>query len=162
MCGPPIFYYQFFLQLQDSYCPYSYHNISDSWRKVGSAQGELCDSGNGIASIKGTEASKLMDGNNWFRFIEPAGTKLSTIDIGPSACTTSMSGWMDGPEPTSFGQSINNRVCFSWWKDGKRDKCKYEIDTKVALCRENGNDPFYIYQLKNLPWCRSLYCAISG
>ena len=142
--------------MQDSYCPYSYHNISDSWRKVGSAPGRLCDSG------PATEASKLMDGNNWFRFVEPAGTKLSTIDIGPSACKTQMSLWMDGPDPTSFGQSIKNRVCFSWWNNGNRDKCKYEIDTKVALCRENGNDPFYIYQLKNLRWCHSLYCAISG
>ena len=143
----------FILYSQDSYCPYSYHNISDSWRKVGSARGRLCDNG------PATEASKLMDGNNWFRFVEPAGTKLSTIDIGPEACKTQASGWMNGSDPTSFGQIINNRVCFSWYSGGE---CSNKIDVKVALCRENGNDPFYIYQLKNIPWCNYLYCAISG
>ena len=97
-----------------------------------------------------------MDGNRWFRFIEPAGTKLSNIDIGDSACSTAASGWMDGSDPTVIGEILNQRVCFSW-----NGACLWSSNVKASLCEDNDGQ-FYIYQLKKSEVCNLAYCAESG
>ena len=96
-----------------------------------------------------------MDGKKWFRFIEPAGTKLSNIDIGRYACSTSASGWMDGSDPTNVGEILDRKVCFSWY-----GSCTWSTDIKVSLCQDN-DEQYYIYQLNPTPTCNLAYCAKS-
>ena len=99
------------------------------------------------------------NGNNWVRFVEPAGVKLSNTDIGTRACGTYGSGWMRGSDPTIVGQTLDRTACFSY--DG--NPCHGGgVNIKVSLCSDNNNEQFFIYQLKKPPYCNLGYCAKSN
>ena len=120
--------------------------LSDSWRKVGSG-GTHCDAGN-----------SNFNGNNWFRFVEPAGVKLSNTAIGGRACGTTISGWMSGSDPTIVGEILDRTACFHH----VGFSCLWKVNLKVSLCSDNNNENFLIYQLENPPGCNAGYCAISN
>ena len=120
--------------------------ISDSWRKIGYGgwRGN-CDS-----------STHNFNGNNWFRFKEPAGIKLSNTDIGREACGTQASGFINGSDPTIVGQTLDRTACFSY-----SNPCHWSVNIKVSLCSDN-NEQFLIYQLGYPPDCDSAYCAESN
>ena len=123
-------------------CPFAYQNITDSWRKIGSSGGTHCDR---------YDFGRGFDGNKWFRFVEPAGTKLSNTDNGFRACQSDYSGWMNGADPTIIGQALTRTACWH--------ACRWRVNIKVALCRGHKGEPFYVYQLKHSPTCNLAYCA---
>ena len=128
-------------------CTIQYQNITDSWRKItGSSGGSSnCDK----------DDSKF-DGNNWFRFVEPAGKKLSTSALSKYSCGTDAVGWMDGAHPTRVGQIVSRKMCFSW-----DSQCQWSsTNTKVAACRGYGGQLFYLYQLKEPSNSCLAYCAV--
>ena len=102
-----------------------------------------------------------MDGNTWFRFLEPAGTKLSNtpLDDWPlnRTCGTCTYGRLDGSDPTIVGQIVDRKVCFDKYAD-----CWESVNIKVSLCKDNNNEEFLVYQLKTYPrncCCDWAYCA---
>ena len=121
--------------------------LSDSWRKLGSG-GTHRDNNN-----------SNFNGNNWFRFVEPAGVKLSNTAIGVRACGTYASGYMDGSDPTVVGQILDRTACF----DIGGGACYYSANIKVSLCSDNNNEQFLIYQLRKPPTTSTFaYCAKSN
>ena len=109
----------------------------------------------------------LMDGNNWFRFVEPAGTKLPDLDPpkksfkGEQICDTYAAAWIDGPHPNTTDTIVERKVCFSWF----RQKCMGDsLSIHVGKCNSNDGNDYYIYQLKQ-PSPNSgdsAYCALSS
>ena len=137
------------LAITTGHC-YGYRTLNDSWRKKGARGSLYCDNN-----------KNEMDGTNWFRFLEPAGTKLISNDLGSGGyyCDTHISAWLDGADPTIVGQTVDRRVCFSW----NGNSSMYSKNIKVSLCKDNNNGQFLIYQLKKCPaGCSWAYCAESN
>ena len=141
------YYNWLFLRIILGNC-FSYTTISDSWRKIGRRAREYhCDRENNI-----------FNGNNWVRFKEPAGVKLSNTDIGEIACGTHASGYMRGSDPTIVGQTLDRTACFSL----NGNPCYGgSVNIKVSLCSDN-NEQFLIYQLGYPQYCDFAYCAESN
>ena len=128
-------------------CPYQYKNITDSWRKIvgRSVIGANCDKENSD-----------FDGTTWFRFVEPAGTTLSTLNPQQLSCGTDGIAWMKGRHPIMFGKVVQRTICFSW----SGNKCAWSLpNTNVVACKWYNDSEFYLYQLKKPPICALAYCA---
>ena len=83
---------------------------------------------------------------------------MRTTDPSKYSCGTSAVGWMDGAHPTSVGEIVSRKICFSSKRSGK---CEWSnANTKVAGCRGSDGQLFYLYQLKKAPVCELAYCAI--
>lgn len=123
--------------------------MSEEWRKIKSNPTEVQRkySDNGIQSI--------IDGIRWFRFVPPAGNKLSNKDIGGSACDTNGSGWINGSDPTVVGQVVSREVCVSL---GSKPCWQSPGAIKIGRCQDNRNE-FLVYQLKTLQCSPCAYCV---
>ena len=99
-----------------------------------------------------------MNGINWFRFVEPAGTKLDNSDIGTYACKTHAGAWVNGADPTVIGEIVDRTACFRWTSSN----CQWSKPIKISLCVENNNEQFYVYQLNAPTGCSLAYCAKSS
>ena len=136
----------FFLHITLGHC-FNYKTVTESWRKLGAGYSGQSDSYN-----------NNFNGNDWFRFVEPAGVKLSNVDIGQNACGTHRSGWLRGSDPTIVGQTLDRTVCFSHGPY----PCQTDVNIKVSLCSDNNNEKFLIYQLRKPSVSGSGYCAKSN
>merc|ERR1712038_1030022 len=101
---------------------FNYITLSENWRKLGSTNYGNYDTNN-----------NNFNGNNWFRFVEPAGVKLSNINICTNACGTHRSGWLRGSDPTVVGQILDRTACFSH----NSYPCQSALNIKDSLCSEN-------------------------
>ena len=142
-----------------AYCK-AYTNLSDAWRKVRYGNGDQsahCDN------------SGVFDGTKWFRFVEPAGTKLPprpaqqfwkrTDTTNNLICGTESAAWIDGVHPSFSDGIVSRRICFAWrgtevfgnrrWKWMYGGECNWNTKIKVAKCPGAGED-FYVYQLKTV------------
>jgi hypothetical protein len=125
-------------------CTNDYKNITDSWRKITGSR-------NGV-----NNKVSMFDGNNWFRFKDTQGKKLSTSDPSSHSCGTNVVGWMNGVHPTKLGQIVLRRICFSW-----STPCEWSIPSiKVSACRDMEGELFYPCQLKKPTACNFAYFAI--
>ena len=128
---------------------FNYRNLTDSWRKIGYGGSHHSD--------------KYYYWNGWYRFVEPAGTKLANKDIGYEACASrSASGWLDGPDPTEVGKTIQERVCFSGYGKYMTNtlrSCAHVAWIHVTLCEDSKDEKFLVYQLKEPPEYSLAYCA---
>ena len=107
-----------------------------------------------------------MNGDNWFRFVEPAGSKLPEMSPpkkpfkeGIKICGTYAVAWIDGSHPNELNTIVQRTICFSWFKN----KCMgTNLDVHIGKCSENNGNAFYIYQLKrpNPDSGHSAYCAL--
>ena len=138
------------------YCS-NYHTIDDGWRKIRDWMSSV--------EANSDKDNLEMDGNNWFRFIEPAGTKLPDTSPpkksfeGEQICDTYAVAWMEGSHPNTTSEIVQRNVCFSWF----RKKCMGgPLSIHVGKCNGNDGNDFYIYQLKQ-PSSKSgisAYCAL--
>lgn len=134
-------------------CPFTYQNITDNWRKYGKIS-------HGISHNHCDKGNSNFDGNKWFRFVEPAGTKLLTTHPEysyPTLCGTKAIGWMQGNHPTRVGQIVDRKICFRF----TGPYCEWSIDSiKVTACMGHNSQLFYLYQLKKPSRCSFAYCAV--
>ena len=137
------------------YCV-NYNNITDSWRKIGSPYVSKCDKNN-----------SEINGVNWHRFVEPAGTRLPSLSppqqlLEPgykTICGTNPTAWMDGDHPTVADGVLTRQICFAW--GGKYCYHNDVFQTKVAACNNPyGEEVFYVYQLHPPTICNDGYCAL--
>ena len=99
---------------------------------------------------KPEEKSHRWVGEGWYRFQEPAGTRMPETPPGHQNCGTVATGWLDGTHPTSLGDSIESKFCFNYDKTN----CKEFTRGKVTNC---GN--FFVYFLPEPRICKMRYCA---
>ena len=91
-------------------------------------------------------------GDDWYRFLSPAGTRIASSPPGQDYCGTSASGWMQGSHPTSLGETVTRTVCFQYGYD----TCNWSTEIKVRNCGQ-----FFLYHLVDTPACHAGYCANS-
>ena len=127
--------------------------MTEAWRKLhetGSHNSGKCDK----------RDTPQIDGNTWFRFVEPAGTKLP---IGPNArskkretpCGTHFTAYLKGSHPTISDGVVSRLRCYVFGK--WIDYLCTNID--VAACPNYQQEIFYIYKLKQINACHYGYCA---
>ena len=91
-------------------------------------------------------------GDDWYRFVSPAGTRIAEEAPGYKYCGTALTGWMQGSHPTSLGQTVTRTVCFQWTSS----TCQWSTEIKVRNCGH-----FFLYHLVDTPGCSYGYCANS-
>jgi len=129
-------------------CPFEYHNLTDSWRKIG---------GGSLANE--CDKDPPFDGETWFRFVEPAGIMLPTSEQEDEACGTGAVAWMDGLYPTTIGEPVYRKICFSF----NGISCRWSVDnTQVAACKDYDGGLFYVYKFQETPVCYLAYCAVES
>ena len=94
--------------------------------------------------------SPKFNGENWYRFMPPAGTHLVVGTPQKNSCGTQATGWMKGKNPMQKGETVNRTACF-YWDD---NTCKVQTEIKVRNC-----DSYYLYYLPETPICQLRYCA---
>ena len=109
----------------------------------------LCDGrSNKSPSWKGSK--------KWYRFMAPAGTRISEKPPNPSysqgLCGTYYPGWLNGHHPKQPGQLVNRKVCFV--HTHYRNNCYWSNSVKIRNCGK-----YFVYFLSNAPTCALRYCA---
>ena len=89
-------------------------------------------------------------GDDWYRFLSPAGTRIAEEAPGKYYCGTRYTGWMQGSHPTSLGETVTRTVCFQLFSN----TCQYSSEIKVRNCGH-----FFLYRLVNTYSCYDGYCA---
>ena len=116
----------------------SYSSLTTSDRLVSyAASSSKCDSGLG---------------NNWYRFVEKAGTSMPEICPPRRRCSANAPGWLNGKHPTVEEGEVTRTVCFQYGASC----CRWSKDVKVFNC-----SGFYVYKLPNVPLCYLRYCGKS-
>lgn len=144
------------VNLLSQYCN-NYDTIDDEWRKIRNWM--LPTDANSDYD------NSALDGKNWFRFLEPAGTQLPEKSPpkksfkGEQVCDTYAVAWIDGPHPNTTEAIVERKVCFSWF----RKKCMGDpLTIHIVKCNDDNGKEFFIYQLKrpNPATGMSAYCAL--
>ena len=104
------------------------------------------DSSTGCSGKK----SPQWHGDDWYRFLSPAGTRIAEEAPGTYYCGTAYSGWMQGSHPTSLGETVTRTVCFQYGSN----TCYMSTEIKVRNCGQ-----FFLYRLVDTPTCNLGYCA---
>ncbi|EDO41794.1 predicted protein [Nematostella vectensis] len=116
----------------------NYTNLTDATRHVDKQGGAACDD----------QIPK-----RWYRFVGPAGTRLSESSLNPTTCGTRRPGWMKGTHPSMRDGDVTRTVCFSW----AGNPCfGATVDIRVRNCGE-----FYVYELVPTVPC-SRYCGADA
>ena len=95
------------------YCS-NYNTIDDEWRKIRNWMPPT--------DANSDKDNSAMDGKNWFRFLEPAGTQLpekvppKKSFKGEQVCDTYAVAWIDGPHPNTTEAIVERKLCFSWFR----------------------------------------------
>jgi cysteine-rich repeat protein len=111
-----------------------YGTLNQSWRKVSNnSNGGNCDKFSG-----------------WYRFVEPAGTKMPDSAPPKNVCGTDATGWLQGGHPQNPGETVNRKVCFHWGSN----TCNWSTNIQVTNCKD-----FYVYKLNSTPACSLAYCG---
>ena len=97
-------------------------------------------------------SSPSWEGPNWYKFANPAGTKMATSAPRFNRCGAYRTGYMVDQHPTEVGQTKQVKFCFSW----KGTSCGRSTQGEVTKCGE-GN---FVYKLPNAPICTARYCAV--
>jgi len=90
-------------------------------------------------------------GDDWYRFLSPAGTRIAEQAPGVYYCGSSASGWMQGSHPTSLGETVTRTVCF---QGSSSYPCWQSTEIKVRNCGQ-----YFLYRLVNTPTCNLGYCS---
>ena len=88
--------------------------------------------------------------NGWYRFQEPAGTKMVTKCPLENRCGANFLVWFSGDHPTAAEGVVQREVCTH--KNGAC--CESSLFIKVKNCSS-----YYIYKLRDVPGsCNARYC----
>ena len=96
--------------------------------------------------------SRICDDNldGWYRFQEPAGTKMLTTCPPLQSCGTAYPGWLRNGHPTVAEGIVARKVCFH-----TQDECCDNLaNIKVKNCSS-----YYIYRFSPINHCPSRYCG---
>lgn len=105
---------------------------------------------------KNGELSPAWKGAGWYRMIlpggRPGGSRIPEEIQDTRRCGTSVGGYISEAHPTTVGESKDVKFCFK----GSNTDCEWETLGKVTHCGD-----YYVYFLKDVPFCRLRYCATN-
>ena len=91
-------------------------------------------------------------GAAWYRMAEPAGTTIPEEPVDSNHCNTWFTGWLNGHHPATAGETINGKVCFTFFTS----TCYYETQIQIKHCTS-----YYLYYLVDAPSSWFRYCSTS-
>ena len=98
----------------------------------------------------------------WYRFMEPAGTRLPLVPP-PShgwyleTCGTAASAWVQNGTYPMLGEDVMDiGICFAF-----SEVCQYSVQARTVACMEESGALFYLYYLHPAPVCWLAYCALG-
>ena len=110
--------------------------------------------GSGGESI---EKSSDWQGPGYYRFLEPAGTRLATGYPDPKHCGAMFPGWTrDSSHPEEVGEIKNMIVCYDVHENCPGCGCYGQTEISVTNC-----DGFYVYWLVDMDKFPGKYCGAS-
>ena len=144
-----------------------YKVLDDSWRKImyeGSNQTKLkCDSDGSYIQFRYRSISiSLLVPEGWYRFMEPAGTKLPLVPPRShgwylETCGTAASAWVQNGTYPMVGDDVADiGICFAF-----TEVCQWSIVAKTVACSGGDGASFYLYYLQSAPKCWLAYCALG-
>lgn len=88
-------------------------------------------------------------GNQWYRFVPPAGLVIPESSLLGQHCGTEHSGWLNDSHPQQAGESKEAQVCFSVAVGDYPDfyHCEYSIQINITHCSN-----FYVYWLQEVSY----------
>ena len=101
----------------------------------------------------GNESPDWAGDNKWYRFQDPAGTKM--IDYSPGTygpCATHFPIWLNGAHPNNLGETVERTACVQSTSSTCDDR--YSTQIQVRNCGQ-----YFLYLLKNTKGCNFRYCA---
>ena len=106
----------------------NYNTLSEATRSTNnSVRVFYCDS----KKFK-NNLSPSWQGPGWYKFANPAGTKMATEPPPVNTCGTHVTGWMTTEPPSEIGQTKSVKFCFNW----AGNSCKWNIFGEVTKCGE--------------------------
>ena len=90
--------------------------------------------------------------NGWYRFQEPAGTKMVTTCPPDNRCDANFPVWLSGDHPTVAEGTVQRKVCIL--RDG--NCCYKSVNIQVKNCSS-----YYIYKLLDPGSCNTRYCSMD-
>ena len=103
---------------------------------------------------KNRKTNSKWQGERWYRFIPPSGTKIPEQPPSSHHCGTSVSGRIRGSHPTNLGEIVTRTVCFQSGSDICWNEQSLWTEIKVKNCGE-----FFLYYLVDVKACFLGYCA---
>ena len=76
--------------------------------------------------------------------------KLTRILSDHHHCGTDLTGWVNGTNPSTVGETVDVSICFEGWNKA----CFKEINGRVTHC-----SGYFVYYLEDVPACSYRYCA---
>ena len=128
--------------------------LTDCWDL---AQGDWVRDSDGYAKCsvdfkdKDNHQSQRWHGEDFYRFMEPAGVRLPESAPEEYHCGTFAPGWLNGTHPTKNGVEVKGTVCFGGNEGDYPKQCKSNREISITECLG-----FYVYYLPNA-WGR--YCG---
>ena len=101
---------------------------------------------------KVSNKSPSWKGPGWYKFANPAGTKMATKPPPVFRCGTGATGWMTTEPPSEIGQTKSVKHCFNW----AGNSCQMNLLGEVTKCGEGD----FVYKLPDAPACHLRYCAV--
>jgi len=146
---------QMFGNNNDAQCSEPYTELTDSWRKVKYMPGgdSNCNS----------RCDKDDFSVGWYRFLEPAGTKIPIAppeESGNSCdvCGTGVAAWVrERRDPKPEEGVIDINLCFAW----TGGSCHWKVSGKSVACEESNGSIYYLYSLNKAPICNGGYCSLA-
>ena len=93
-------------------------------------------------------------GSGYYRFLEPAGTRIPESPPFEERCGTNFPGWINGKHPEGVGQIVDLLVCFSDSQHSPGNYCGYKTYITATNCGE-----YFVYSLSNTESCMFRYCG---
>ena len=90
-------------------------------------------------------------GENWYRILPPAGTKIPETVTRINHCGTDSSGWINGTHPATVGLTEDATVCFNW----NKNTCYWNSSIKIRNCGK-----YFLYNLPDTKLCSLRYCTV--
>ena len=133
----------FFIGDQGGSCD-DYFVLNDPTRNLNYSGWDYCD------NLDKSWASPDWKGNNWYRMAEPAGTTLPEEPVDINHCNAYSTGWLNGQHPTTAGETVDGKVCFTGWNN-----CVWERQIQIKHCTS-----YYLYYLVDTTGFNR-YCSTS-
>jgi hypothetical protein len=132
--------------------------LSEKSRSINAGPAAECDGYLPNGGTKIVTTSPSWDGPGWYKFANPAGTRMATYKSPPppNRCGTNATGFMNDSHPTKVGETKKVKFCFNWNIVGNGNTCQWHKYGQVTKCGEED----FVYYLEDVPNCTNRYCAV--
>ena len=98
-----------------------------------------------------TETNMDWVGDGWYRL--PEDTIIPNKALNEVCGNAQHVAWINSTHPNKTGMTVDIKICFKYYNK----PCDDHLKGKISHC-----DKFYLYYLRELEYCPSVYCIIKN